>query len=376
MRLLYILERPIQNDLPYQLIAKEKNIAITVLCIVQTNGQLAQNENINQSVFTDYLLYTFPYQFLSNNNSLFNHIKQTDVIVIYGHFHPVFRQAILFAKFFRKKLILTSDASSLQGLSGSSGWKLKLKPALFRLLYNQISEAVFVPSNASKKFFQQIGIKQHKIILTPYTVNEEFIQNALQNSDVAMLKESLGIHINDTVFMFCGKLIQRKRALDLLYAFSKIKNIASKVIIVGDGPLRLALEALATDLNIRHQVIFTGLVPYNELPSHYALASVLVIPAEHEPYGLPVNEAMICGTPVITSNAVGAAGDLIEEGFTGYIYPVADIEALSAKMKLFIDSPELKKTLANNCQQKMKSWNSQSNVAAQLNFFKSKGWLL
>ncbi|WP_204307020.1 hypothetical protein, partial [Klebsiella aerogenes] len=77
---LYILERPIQNDLPYQLIAKEKNIAITVLCIVQTNGQLAQNENINQSVFTDYLLYTFPYQFLSNNNSLFNHIKQTDVI--------------------------------------------------------------------------------------------------------------------------------------------------------------------------------------------------------------------------------------------------------------------------------------------------------
>ncbi|MFM9785843.1 glycosyltransferase, partial [Streptomyces scabiei] len=83
---------------------------------------------------------------------------------------------------------------------------------------------------------------------------------------------------------------------------------------VGDGPLRLALEALATDLNIRQQVIFTGLVPYNELPSYYALASVLVIPAEHEPYGLPVNEAMICGTPVITSNAVGAAGDLIEEG--------------------------------------------------------------
>ena len=90
MHLLYILERPIQNDLPYQLIAKEKNIAITVLCIEQTNGQLAQNENINQSVFTDNLLYTFPYQFLNDTNSLATFIKQADVIVIYGHFHPVF----------------------------------------------------------------------------------------------------------------------------------------------------------------------------------------------------------------------------------------------------------------------------------------------
>ncbi|MBR2648416.1 MAG: glycosyltransferase family 4 protein [Sediminibacterium sp.] len=375
MHLLYILERPIQNDLPYQLIAKEKNIAITVLCIEQTNGQLAQNENINQSVFTDNLLYTFPYQFLNDTNSLATFIKQADVIVIYGHFHPVFRKAILLARFFRKKLILTSDASGLQGLAGSSGWKLKLKPALFRLLYNQISDAIFVPSNASKKFFQQIGIKQQKIILTPYTVNEEFIQNALQNSDVAMLRESLGIRINDTVFMFCGKLIQRKRAEDLLHAFAKINKLTNRVIIVGDGPLRLTLEALATELNIRQQVVFTGLVPYNELPSYYALASVLVIPAEHEPYGLPVNEAMICGTPVIASNAVGAAGDLIEEGATGYIYPVADIDALSSKMKLFIDSPKLKTTLSNNCQLKMKSWNSQSNVTAQVEFFKSKGWL-
>lgn len=350
-------------------------INIQVLCLEKKNGKLSDQENINHSVFNNNSLYSFPYKFLNTKCELLNYIRNAGIVIIYGHFHPIFRKAIFLTKFFRKKLILTSDASSLQGLAGSSGWKLKLKPALFRLLYNQISDAIFVPSNASKKFFQQIGIKQHKIILTPYTVNEEFIQESLQNSDVAMLKESLGIRINDTVFMFCGKLIQRKRAEDLLYAFTKINDLSSKVIFVGDGPLRDTLEALATELNIRQQVVFTGLVPYNELPSYYALASVLVIPAEHEPYGLPVNEAMICGTPVIASNAVGAAGDLIEEGATGYIYPVADIDALSSKMKLFIDSPKLKTTLSNNCQLKMKSWNSQSNVAAQVEFFKSKGWL-
>lgn len=375
MRLLYILERPIQNDLPYQIISNENNISATVLCVDETNGKLSGNENINQSVFTDNHLYSFPYKFLSTSNSLLAFIKEADVVVVYGHFHPIFRKAILLSKFLGKKLVLTSDASSLQGIAGSAGWKLKLKPALFRLLYNHTADALFVPSNASRNYFESIGIKIKKIVLTPYTVNEQFITNSLQNSDTEKLRELLGISFNDIVFLFCGKLIQRKRAADLLQAFAKINSSSARLIIIGDGPLKNSLKALTNDLKISKEVIFTGLVPYHELSAYYALASVLVVPAEHEPYGLPVNEAMICGTPVIASDAVGAAGDLIEEGVTGFAYPVANIECLVQKMQLFLDNPQLKDSLTKNCKLKMESWNSQSNVDAQLSFFKMKGWL-
>lgn len=375
MKILYVLERPIQNDLPYQLISTIDHIDVTVFCIENGKENISGNENINISVFDNKSLYVFPYEFLNTSNSLLRFIKQADIVIIYGHFHPIFRKAILLTKLYRKKLILTSDATSILGISESSGWKLRLKPFLFRILYNHISEALFVPSTASKTYFEKLGIKSHKIILTPYTVNEVFIQDQLLKFDSNALKKLHGINYNDIIFLFCGKLIQRKRAEDLLIAFALLKSVSAKVIIIGDGPLRCSLEKLATDLNIRHQVIFLGLVPYHNLVAYYALASVLVVPAEHEPFGLPVNESMICGTPVIASNVVGAAGDLIKDGVTGFTYPVADIVSLSNKMKLFIEDPSLKSTLSNNCVLKMESWSSQSNVDAQLSFFKQKGWL-
>jgi glycosyltransferase involved in cell wall biosynthesis len=375
MRILYILERPIQNDLPYRLIAKDGAISVTVLCIEKSRGIIQPKENLNQSVFLEDELYQFPYQFLSERISLKDYIRKSDIVVIYGHFHPQFRKAIMLAKVFRKKLILTSDATSSHGIAGSTGWKLKIKPFLFRILYNLVADALFVPSNASKGFFKSIGIHSHKIILTPYSVNEEFVLNRISHDGIAEIKKKFGIENSEVIFLFCGKLIDRKRPEDLVRAFYQIRNTTAKVILVGDGPLRENLELLVDNLKLKEQVIFTGLVSYNKLPIYYAISTVLVVPAEHEPYGLPVNEAMICGTPVIASTAVGAAQDLVENGVTGFVYPVADIDVLASKMKLFIDLPKLKNTLANNCQLKMKSWSSHTNVAAQIEFFKSKGWL-
>jgi glycosyltransferase involved in cell wall biosynthesis len=375
MRLLYLLERPIQNDLPYLLLAKENCITVTVLCIEEKNGKLSKNENINQSVFANDQLYKYPYKFLKQGRSLFTYLWRSDVVVVYGHFHPIFRKAILLSKILGKRLVLTSDASSLQGISGSDGWKLKVKPFLFRFLYNSIADALFVPSSASENYFKKIGINADKIVLTPYTVNEQFLLNRLKNSNLGKLRELLGLCSNEVVFLFCGKLIPRKKAADLLKALALVADSSARVIIIGDGPEKNALETLSKNLEISGQVIFTGLVAYHELAAYYAMASVLIVPAEHEPYGLPVNEAMICGTPVITSNAVGSAGDLIEDGLTGYTYSVGDIESLSQKMSLFSESPQLKTTLAENCKLKMKSWNSQSNVDAQLHFFKFRGWL-
>ncbi len=338
-------------------------------------GSLSGNENINQTVFNNGDLYSFNYEWISNFYTLFKVISTANTIVVYGHHHPLFRISILFAKLLNKHLILTSDATNQEGIAGSNGLKLKIKPFIFKILYNHITTALFVPSNASRNYFEKIGIKKNRIVLTPYTVNENFLLRSLENFSAAQLRISLGINDTDTVFLFCGKLIQRKRPEDLLNAFALLNHANAKLIIVGDGPLRNAVESLGETLNINDKLIMTGLVPYHQLAAYYAMASVLVVPAEHEPYGLPVNEAMILGTPVIASDAVGAAGDLIEEGITGFTYPVADINALAVKMQLIIDQPHLLNNISANAVNIMKTWSSQSNVNAQLNFFKQKGWL-
>ena len=102
-------------------------------------------------------------------------------------------------------------------------------------------------------------------------------------------------------------------------------------------------------------VRFVGFVKYSELPSVYASSDLLVHPAEHEPYGLPVNEAMVCGVPAIVSDRVGAGLDLVRHGETGFVYPCGDVEQL-AKLLGEALRPELLPQLGRNAVERMKTW--------------------
>ena len=375
MNLLYILERPIQNDQPYRLIDQEPGISVRAICFQKNEGVLSGNENINQAVFNDKTLYSFGYEFDTSLIKLYKAILSTDIVVVYGHYHPLFRWCILLAKLLGKRLILTSDATSTQGIAGSKGLRLKLKPLLFRVLYNQIASALFVPSGASKSYFESIGINKNRIVLTPYTVNEEFIIDAYQQADPDLLKKKYNIPADAFIILFCAKLIARKRPQDLIQSFATANLENAYLMIVGDGPMRRELELLAKERGIASKVIFAGFVDYLQLPVYYKIASILVVPAEHEPYGLPVNEAMICGVPVIASTSVGAAGDLIEEGQTGWTYSTGNLMLLTKLLNQAYDNRMNLFAMGQNCIQKMKSWGSAANVKLQLDYFKKRDWL-
>lgn len=375
MNLLYILERPIQNDLPYQLMAQENGLSVRVICFEKNEGVLAGDENINQTVFNSKTLYSFNYEFTTSVIQLYQTIFSADTVVVYGHYHRLFRWCILFAKLLRKHLVLTSDATSTQGIAGSKGFRLKLKPLLFSGLYNQIANALFVPSGASKNYFESIGVHSHKIVLTPYTVNEQLISEAYQQADINIFKKKHSIPSDAFIILFCAKLISRKRPQDLIQSFATANLDNAYLVIVGDGPMRYELESMAVEMGVASKVHFTGFVDYVLLPGYYKIASVLVVPAEHEPYGLPVNEAMLCGVPVIASTAVGAAGDLIEEGQTGWTYPTGNLMRLTELLKHTYNNRATLSEMAENCIHKMKSWDSAANIKAQLDYFKKRNWL-
>jgi glycosyltransferase involved in cell wall biosynthesis len=89
----------------------------------------------------------------------------------------------------------------------------------------------------------------------------------------------------------------------------------------------------------------------NELPPYYAAADALVLPSIatrtfREPWGLVCNEAMHQGTPVIASDAVGAAaGGLVVDGRTGMVVPAGDADALAARLTALATAPELRARL-------------------------------
>lgn len=102
-------------------------------------------------------------------------------------------------------------------------------------------------------------------------------------------------------------------------AGSRVPHVA---LVVGGGPEREALEALAQSLGMRvgEDVVFAGAVPEEELPAHYALGSVYVHTGREESFGLSVIEALALGLPVVSVDEGGPC-DTVQDGESGYLAP-------------------------------------------------------
>jgi glycosyltransferase involved in cell wall biosynthesis len=87
-----------------------------------------------------------------------------------------------------------------------------------------------------------------------------------------------------------------------------------------------------------------------------------VLPSEREPWGLVVNEAMNAGKPILASDAVGAARDLVLHGRTGYVYSVGDVAALARNLRLLIEDRDLRRHLGDNARALIATWGIEATV--------------
>lgn len=115
-------------------------------------------------------------------------------------------------------------------------------------------------------------------------------------------------------------------------------------IIVGEGPLRLALEKLVDDMGLSQNVIFIRKASYDDLPYYYSACDVFVIPSIIEAFGLVTVEAMACGKPVV-GTSVGGIPDTIEDGKNGFLVPPRDPQSLAEKILLLLENSTLGKEM-------------------------------
>ena len=144
-----------------------------------------------------------------------------------------------------------------------------------------------------------------------------------------------------------------KRVTDAIKIFARVaREIPAQFLLVGDGPDRSVAEWLAHDLGIHTRVHFLGKQErVNEL---LALADLLLMPSELESFGLAALEAMACKVPAIATR-VGGVPELIEDGATGLLYPVGDVDAMAqGALELLGDPPRLEamRDAARRCAQK------------------------
>lgn len=190
--------------------------------------------------------------------------------------------------------------------------------SLMLLNFNRVAEFISVSDSTKANMLKKCKVSASKISVVPEYASEEF-QPINDSETLCDVKHRY--NLPDRFVLFVGTTEPRKNLIHLLKAFREIarRDLPHKLILVGK-PGWGYKEVVQTieDMELTESVSLVGYVPAGDLPAFYNLAEVFVFPSVYEGFGLPVLEAMSCGTPVVASNSsslpeiVGDAGLLAD----------------------------------------------------------------
>ncbi len=240
-----------------------------------------------------------------------------------------------------------------------------IKGLFLKFLFRRID--AFLPiGRRSREFYLTYGVSENRMFLTPYSVDNEYFieQRKKWQGRRGEIKKELNISENIPLILYASKITQRKRPMDILKAFEKLEQKAV-LVFVGDGELRPILERYVKKNNIKN-VFFIGFKNQTELPKYYSIADIFVLPSSYEPWGLAINEAMCYALPIITTDAVAAAIDLVHHKENGYIYPVGDIDKLTDCLSKLLKEFGLGKKMGKRSLEMIAKWSYKEDVKGVL----------
>lgn len=169
------------------------------------------------------------------------------------------------------------------------------------------AECVITPSNKTAKYLKyKCKVKNKPIYVIPTGIDiAPFKSSNFTEEERNNLKKSLGIKPNEKIILFLGRVASEKSIdviMDIMPSIFE-EHPDYKFLIVGDGPSKKDLEEQARKLNIDKNVIFTGKVPWNEVPKYYNIGDVFVNASITETQGLTFIEAMSAEIPVVAKYA-------------------------------------------------------------------------
>jgi len=285
-----------------------------------------------------------------------------DAVLCYtGYLRASFWISYFAAKLAGAAFLFGTDATTLVSRNQRQ-WKQRAKRMAWPLLF-RLADQVIVPSSGTQDLMLSLDISPDRITLTPYAVDNDWWSARSATVDRDAVRASWGATPASTVVLFCAKLQPWKRPIDLLRAFAKANLADALLVFAGEGSLRQNLEEEAAALGVTSRVRFLGFVNQSQLPAVYTPADVMVLPSEYEPFAVVVNEAMCCGCPVIVSDRVGAARDLVAPVSPEFIFPCGDINALSEILIRLPNGRARLKEVGHRAAMHLRNWSPQRNTA-------------
>lgn len=264
---------------------------------------------------------------------------KADCVLVVGW---AFKSHLKAMRYFKGKIpvYFRGDSTLLDEVPGI---KKSLRRVFLKWVYSHIDYAFYVGTR-NKEYFSAHGLIEEQLIFSPHSIENDRFEDKTgeYKTKASTIRNELGIKDDEIVFLFAGKFQKVKQPVRLLEAFKELNNPKTHLIFVGNGELEEELKSMHRSLPSKVLVQRTGLgegvhfLPFQNqslMPAVYRIGDVYMLPSKSETWGLAVNEAMACGVPVIVSDKVGCAVDLVKEGVNGFIFGHNNKEDLVNKMK-------------------------------------------
>lgn len=206
----------------------------------------------------------------------------------------------------------------------------------------EMADYISVPSLYTKRTFLEKGVPESKILHVPYGV------------DLSQFRQ---LPKEDNVFriIHCGAVSLRKGCHYLLQAFSELNLPNTELWFVGSVTDEIVPFV---DLHINEKIKFFGQQPQNKLNYYYSQANAFVLFSLEEGLAMVQAQAMACGLPIICTTNTGGE-DLIEDGKSGYVLPIRDVDALKEKLFFLFENQNVCKEMGEEAKMRVQeafSW--------------------
>ena len=347
IRLAIAVSHPIQYYVPlYQRLAQRDDVKVKVFYTWHLANTPVRDHGFQRSVAWDIpLTHGYASELVPNvakdpgthhfwglrNPTLVERITdwRPDVVHVTGWaWHSHLMALRKFAKLGLRTLF-RGDSHLLDPISSRPHWWIKR--AMLREIFTWPT-AFLVVGAANLRYYEAFGVDAERLFPCPHSIDvrrfaepaDEFERRALE------WRQQLGISQNQRVLLFAGKFERKKCPLELMRAVKTLNNPNLTLIMVGNGELEREVNAFAADDAEHFRVL-----PFQNqtrMPIVYRLSDLFVLPSSHgETWGLGVNEAMACGRPVLVSDHVGCASDVVTAS-CGRIFATGDPRALGQSL--------------------------------------------
>ena len=250
----------------------------------------------------------------------------------------------LYAKMARKPSMIWSEATcfSERNRHFARRW--------FRKMLVRLNDA-YIPSGVeAKEFLVSLGAVEDRCFTAVDAIED--IRKSPEYEKIHEESKRVRSGQSDLVLLFSGQLIERKGLDLLLAAYERIHDLSDVTLwIMGSGPVEKRLEEEAERKDLRN-VKFLGFMNEREKWVYYLASDVFVLPTREDVWGLVVNEAMLCGLPVICSKFAGCCSDLVEDEKTGFMVNPNDTEEFANVLRKIVTNDGLRGAMSERAREK------------------------